>query len=258
MKPFFKQLLIGYKSYWEAFIFIIKHGLVWYFIIPLVLNILFFIGGAGATIKLISWTTEAFKTWIDFDTKNFWGHEYLNDILFALIGILLTVFFFIAFMYIGGHLIMILFSPLLSFVSEKVDKILTGSDYPFEWKQFFSDVWRGVIIATRNLTIELAFMVLMLIVSFIPVVGIISPIVMFVVSSYFFGFSFMDYTNERKGLSVSESVKYVRQNKGLALSNGSLFSLSLLIPFCGASIATFITILSTVAATLAIHKVDKS
>ncbi len=253
---FTKQLLIGYKSYYKAFVFIFKNNLFVYFGVPLFMNIIFLLGGFGATIKLINFATKAFKTWIDFETKNFWGHQYFNEFFFAIIGILITVLFFVAFMYLSGHIIMILFSPLLSYLSERVDNILTGKDFPFEWKQFFSDVLRGVLIASRNMIIEMFFVVILLFVSFIPVIGWFTPIVLFIVSSYFYGFSFMDYTNERKGLTVSESVKYVRTNKGLALSNGSVFSLFLLIPFCGVSIAAFVSIISTVAATLSIVRTE--
>ncbi len=255
-KEFKQQLLIGYKSYYKALIFILKNNLIWYFAIPFVLNIIFLFGGLGATIKLISVANEAFKNWIDFDKINFFGHEYFNDFFFVIIGVLITVLFFIAFMYLSGHIIMIIFSPLLSFLSEKVDNILTGQDFPFEWKQFFQDVLRGILISTRNMIIEIVVIVIMLIISFIPVIGWFTPVVLFLVSSYFYGFSFMDYTNERKGLTVSESVKYVRKHKGIAFSNGSIFSLFLIVPFCGVSIASFVSVICTVAATLAIHETD--
>ena len=257
-KKFKQQLLIGYKSYYKAIIFIFKNNLFWYFAIPFVLNIIFLFGGLGATIKFIKITNQAFKSWINFDTKNFFGHEYLNEFFFVIIGVLITVLFFIAFMYLSGHIIMIIFSPLLSFLSEKVDNIITGNDFHFEWKPFFSDILRGIFISTRNMVIEIAVVIIMLIVSFIPIIGWFTPVVLFLVSSYFYGFSFIDYTNERKGLSVSESVKYVRKNKGIAYSNGSVFSLFLLVPFCGASIAAFVSVISTVAATLAVIEVDKN
>ena len=73
----------------------------------------------------------------------------------------------------------------------------------------------------------------------------------------FYGFSFIDYTNERRRLSVKQSVAFIRQNKGVAVTNGAVFSLLLMIPFCGYSLAGFGAIISVVAATLAIHqKVD--
>ncbi len=255
IKVFFKHLLLGYKSYWEAIKFIFKHGLSWYFLVPLLINIIFVFGGFGATIKVINFATETFKTWIDFDTKSFLGHQYLNEFFVVIIGILISVLFFVAFMYLSGHIIMILFSPLLSFVSEKVDRILTNKDFPFEWKQFFSDVLRGILIAVRNILIELFCIILMFFISFIPIVGWFSPIVLFIVSSYYYGFSFMDYTNERRGLSFWKSIKYIQKHKGLAYANGSIFSLALLIPFCGVSIATFVAIISTVAATLSMEKI---
>ena len=152
---------------------------------------------------------------------------------------------------------MILLSPILSLISEKTDSILTNSEYPFEWKQFLSDIWRGVKISLRNMLIEFLFIIGCLLISFIPIIGLFSPFILFIVSAYFYGFSFMDYTNERNGLSVKESVKYIRKNKGLAWSNGSVFAAFLLIPFCGASIGVFVSLISTVAATLSINNQKK-
>ena len=99
--------------------------------------------------------------------------------------------------------------------------------------------------------------IILFFVSFIPVVGLISTPLLFFISSYYYGFSFMDYTAERRKLTVKESIHFVKQNKGLAIGNGLPFALALLIPVIGVSLSGFIALISTVAATMAILKKEE-
>ena len=119
------------------------------------------------------------------------------------------------------------------------------------------DVVRGVIIALRNMFIELGYMIVIFLIGlFIPFIGgIIGTIILFFIASYFYGFAFIDYTNERRRLTIKQSVQFIRANKGMAIANGMVFSFFMLIPFCGTSLAGFAAIVSVVAATIATHKV---
>jgi len=118
------------------------------------------------------------------------------------------------------------------------------------------DMIRGIVIAVRNLMIEIIFVILAFFVGFIPIIGIIGAIVLFLISSYFYGFSFIDYMNERKKLTIRESVSVGRKYKWIAISNGAVFSISLLVPYCGAFVSLFVSIIAVVAATIAMHKTN--
>jgi CysZ protein len=112
-------------------------------------------------------------------------------------------------------------------------------------------------MAIRNMLIELFFLILAIIIGFIPVIGLFAAILLFFVSAYFYGFSFIDYYNERKRLSIKQSTEIVKKHKGLAISNGGVFALSLLVPFCGSYLVLFVSIISVVAATMAMVEIDK-
>ena len=76
---------------------------------------------------------------------------------------------------------------------------------------------------------------------------------MFTIEFFFFGFSMIDYTNERKKMSVKESSSYIYKHKGLAIANGGIFYLMLLVPVVGLLVAPSYGV---VAAAIAVHEID--
>ncbi|TLX71168.1 hypothetical protein E9993_21105 [Labilibacter sediminis] len=248
---FRKGFSLGIKSYSRAYNFLKKHHLMWYFLFPLALNIILFSLGYASTVSLSTKCFVYVTDWIDMDTWQFWGSGFLSSVIHFFMHFVIRMLFVILFAYIGGYIIIILLSPVFAFLSEKIETILTGKEYPFNFNQFIKDIWRGVRLALRNLGIELLLTLVLFIISFIPVVGLFTSITLFFISAYFYGFSFIDYSLERKQMNISESVAFVKTNKGLAIGNGSVFSLVLLIPFIGVLISGFISIISLTAATIA-------
>jgi len=185
----------------------------------------------------------------------FWGSGLLKTIMDAFVWLTFKIMFFLLFAYLGGYIIIIIMSPVFSYLSERTEKIKTGVDYPFSFVQLLKDVLRGIIIALRNFSIELVLTILMFILSFIPIIGWFAAIILFFISAYFYGFSFMDYALERKKLNLKQSVQFMRENKGIVIANGFVFSLCLIVPFCGVSFSSFAAIISVVAGTLAISEI---
>lgn len=252
-----KDINTGFSCYGKAIGFIFKHNLWWFFIFPILLNLLLFFGG----FALIDSFTDLAREWaLDAagieNSTSFLG-KLFSGILSGLLWITFKVMFFLLFAYLGGYIIVVLLSPVMAFLSEKTEKITTGKNYPFNADRFARDIMRGVLIAARNFSIELLWMIAMFILSFIPVIGWLTTVVLFIVSSYFYGFSFADYNNERKQLSISQSVAWMRKHKGMAIANGSVFSLLLIVPFCGTTLSGFAAIISVVAATLSVFEIDQ-
>ena len=74
--------------------------------------------------------------------------------------------------------------------------------------------------------LQLLFVIGFFVLSFIPVIGwIISVVGNFFAAAYFYGYAFIDYTNERNRLSVRDSSKFVRKNMWFAMGLGSIFAL---------------------------------
>jgi CysZ protein len=159
---------------------------------------------------------------------------------------------FMLYSYIFKYIVLIILSPMLAILSEKTSHLLTGAVYPFSFKNFMQDVWRGIRIALRNTFIELGWILLFWIIGFVPIIGFISPVYLFFVSCYFYGFSMIDYNNERNRLSIRESIRFVRKNRGMAVANGMIFYLVFFfVPIIGFLVAPTYAI---IAATLAVHE----
>ena len=127
---------------------------------------------------------------------------------------------------------MALSAPFMSPVSEKIERHFYGTSHPHRNTSNAQQLWRGLRINVRNLLMELMLTVPIILIGFIPVIGIISSVLLFLVQSYYAGFGNMDYTLERH-FKYSESIRFVRQNRGLAIGNGIIFMLVLLIPVVG-------------------------
>ena len=184
--------------------------------------------------------------------------------LSGIIDIAVTLGLFFLFHKLNKYVVLVLMSPVMSLLSERTDEKLTGREFPFDWIQLFKDIWRGIRIAVRNFTIEMAIIIGVWIVN-LAITALVPPLVIitapvgavftWLVGAYFFGFATMDYTNERRRLNVRESVTFIRANKGIALGNGIVFAILMWIPFVGAYVGpVFATVMCTVGATLSLHQ----
>lgn len=267
-----KQIKIGFSTYFKSFGFIRDHGMWKYYLYPLVFIILFGLFAGFSISTANDYFTPLLSDWLSFEEipgEGWWeiSLNFLKDAGKYLIGFLIWVSFALIYYKISKYVVLIFLSPVMAFVSERTEKELTAIEVPFVWSQFIKDVARGVIIAIRNLFVEIGIIIvlgvmnLMISLLFPPAAIITTPliaIITFLVGAYYYGFSTMDYTSERRKLSVGESIKYIRKNKGVAIANGSIFTLWLIIPILGTYIGTiFAPITCTVGATLAIHELDK-
>jgi CysZ protein len=246
----FKQFGKAVKAYGTAFSIIINNNLWAYFLFPVILFILLFIGGAALIQQISDWLHHLVMGWLNLPVPGTKEEKIFSGVLDLFVNISLKVIFFIVYSTIIKYLILIFLSPVLALLSEKVDEIITGKKYKFSLSQLLKDALRGSLIALRNMFIQLGLVVCCFVLMMIPVIGWFAPFFLAVINYYFYGFAFLDYTSERYRLSVSESTDFVRRNKGLAIGNGFIFALLFAVPWLGVIIAPiFAVVAATVVAT---------
>lgn len=220
-----KNILSGIKAYFGAFSLISKLKLWKYFAIPMLISFITAILVFGSAYAL-SDNIGAFisRIWI-WD----WGHDTFSSISNFIGWLIIIVIGLILF----KHIIMALSAPFMSPVSEKIEAHFTGNPaHSHRNTTFTQQLSRGIRVNGRNLLMELLLTIPILLLKFIPVVNIFSTILLFIIQAYYAGFGNMDYTLERH-FQYKESVDFVRNHRGLAIGNGIVFILFLLIPVIG-------------------------
>ncbi|MCT4613850.1 MAG: EI24 domain-containing protein [Marinifilaceae bacterium] len=252
-----KNFFFGLSTYRQALNYIFRKKIGWYFIFPLLINILIFVAGFELIDSIEQSTKDYIFNLMGFNKAELADAAWYIKAMSTSVSVIFKIAFFFIFAYFGGYIVIIIMSPVFSFLSEHVEKIHTGKTYDFNFVQLIKDIFRGIRIAVRNILIELFLTVILFFVSFIPVIGLIAPVLLFFISAYFYGFSFMDYALERKRISVKKSVRFMSINKGIVIGNGFVFALCLLIPFFGVLLSSFAAIVSVVAATIAVDELWK-
>jgi CysZ protein len=147
--------------------------------------------------------------------------------------LLLEISISILLMRFAKYLVVILLSPLLSHLSQKVEFLITGNTYTFSFRQLIHDVKRGFRIAIRNIMWEYFFFLIVYLVAWFGwKEAKDSPLfyLIFVIGFYYYGFSFLDYVNERLQLNIEQSIQFARKNRGLALAIGAIYSIMIWVP----------------------------
>lgn len=161
-----------------------------------------------------------------------WKWETGKQFFFIFSEIISFLCVFLLGLLVYKHLLLALCAPFMSPISEKIEAHLLQKEKVSSKFNFWRSLRRGIQLNGRNLVIELLLSIPLMMLSFIPVIGIIFTILLIGIQAYFAGFGNIDYTLERH-LTYKESIRFVNQNKGLAIGNGLGFILLSLIPFVG-------------------------
>lgn len=218
-----KELIISFQSYYQAHLFISRHKLWKWIVIPGILYALlfsfgmwFFFRSSNIFISYLS-TLLGIQHWLD-RMQSGWLNFFMifDEVILRLV---LLLFYFSLFKYV----ILVIGSPLFTYLSEKSEAIIEEKEYHFSWKVLWKDVSRSARLAGRNALWQTVYTFTLLLVSFIPVVGWITPLVAFLVECYYFGFSMLDRSCARHGLSSGGSIEFIGERRGLAIGNGIVF-----------------------------------
>lgn len=250
-----KEIVIAIQSYFEAHQFIVKHRLWKWILIPgflyavlFVISMYFFGKTSTAVIDYLTHTT-GLDAWLQ-QFQNSW-----LGFFFTFAGIMLWLIQMLFYFSLFKYVFLIVGSPVLAYLSEKTEAIKEGKDFQINISQLMKDAVRGMKLAIRNTLWQSVYVIALLFLSFIPVIGWITPLIAILVECYFYGFSMLDYSFERQKLSPAASIRFVSNHKGLAIGNGLVFYLMHGLIVVGWVLAPAYAV---IAATLSLYKSRKS
>lgn len=137
------------------------------------------------------------------------------------------ILFALTFAYFFSTLLMVLSSPFNGFLSEQVER-KSGTDFPSE------TITALVIRTSKRELIKLRYLLprylLLLILSFIPVLNLIAPLLWFIFGSWVLALQYTDYSFDNHQHSFDDTKRALRENVLTALGFGGVVSLLMTIP----------------------------
>jgi CysZ protein len=250
-----KEIIIAIQSYFEAHNFIRKHKLWKWILIPGIIYAVMFGIGLYFFINSSDYAVSWLSRQIGIEG---WLQKQRSDILsfiFVMVGLMLRLILVLFYFSLFKYLFLIIGSPVFAYLSEKTSSIIEGRDFPFSFSQLMKDSWRGIRLALRNTLWQTVYVFTLLLLSLVPLVGWITPLIALFVECYYYGFSMVDYSCERNKLSPSASIDFIGRHKGLAIGNGLMFYMMHGVLFVGWILAPAYAV---IAATLSLHRIKKN
>jgi CysZ protein len=246
-----KEIVIAIQGWEEARLFIQKHKLFRWIIIPgVIYTILFIIGMLfffRSSDLVVSWMSRQLniENWLQKERS-----EWLS-FLFVMTGMMLRLTLVLLYFSFFKYVILIVGSPVFAFLSEKTESIIEGKEYTYSFKEVKKDCIRNSMLALRNCGWQSVYLLALIVLSLVPLVGWITPVIALLMEAYYFGFSMLDYSFARVQFTPAQSVSFTSRHKGLAIGNGLLFYIMHILIVLAPAYAV-------VAATLTVHKMKNS
>ena len=251
IKALLKEIVIAVQSWSEAHRFIQKHRLIKWIIIPGIIYTLLFIAGMyffwTSSNNAVSWISQQLRIepWLQKARS-----EWLS-FFFVMMGMMLRLILVLFYFSLFKYLILIIGSPVFAYLSEKTEAIIDEKEHTLNWPDLKKDAFRGIKLALRNSVWQSVYLIALILLSLLPLVGWITPIIALLMEGYYFGFSMLDYSFARNDFTPAQSIHFTGQHKGLAIGNGVLFFLMHIVIVLAPAYAV-------IAATLSVHKVKNS
>jgi len=213
----------GLVAYIRALSFVAKPGFGKYFIYSGLIGLLLF----GAAIYIVSLITPVLSGLTASIIP--WNIPWLSQVT----GWVSYLFSGAAFLFVFKYLMLIMTSPLMSALSEKVEKEVTGEDQSRSIIiNIIPDLIRSLRVNMRNITRELFFLAILFLLSFVPIIGVATTILGFLVQGFYAGWGNADFWAERH-FDYRDTVRFMKNERGMLLGNGLVYILLISIPVLG-------------------------
>lgn len=199
-----KKMKLMLESYFEVPKTIKKLRLSWGY----------FIGGFIGVIILLFfyWISSYIGGWIFNKIADIFNvQEYIGIFKWIITFIVRTVMFAVEYFFFKTLLLGIL-APFFSYISEKVENFQDGVKYESSLKENILFVMRGIKIASKSFIKEMVYTLIALLLGFVPVLNLVTPILIFLIQSYFISYNFVDYNleNSAKLVPIKKELEQVK------------------------------------------------
>lgn len=194
-------------------------GLKRYVSLPLLMNIVLMGAASWWGISKLSGLTD-------------WLLSYLPDMLSWLSWILMPIgilTILVIGIYFFSALLNLLASPFNGLLSEAVETNVTGQALPEE--SLIATINRTLMRELRKLAYFIPRYLLLLVISFIPGINLLSPVLWFLFGAWVLTLQYLDYAMDNNGHSFAELHQALRLQPLTVLGFGSIVALGFMIPF---------------------------
>lgn len=199
------KLFKGFDDLKFGFSVIRQAGLRRYVVMPLCLNILFF-GGIGF------WAASGFNDWVAL--VGGWLPEslaflrYMLWVVFGVLGLFVLAYTFVFFSTLIG-------APFYGLLADKVLQQLgaKGADEALSPGAFLRMIPRVMLRELQKILQYLPGVILLVILSFVPVIQIIVPVLWVLFSSWKTALEFLDFPADAQGQSLRELKRMMREDR---------------------------------------------
>lgn len=246
-----KEIVIAFQSWDKAHQFIQQHKLMKIILRPgIVYSILFILAMFifwQSSNSVVSWISSQLQieNWLQKE-RNAW-----LSFMFLMTGMMLRILLVLLYFSFFKWIILLIGSPVFAYLSGKTEAIIENKDYQFNQQDIRKIFLRNLKLTMRNCGWQTIYLIALIVLSLLPVIGWITPVIALLMECYYFGFAMHDFSYARSGLSLSESMAFSNQHKGLSIGNGLLFYLMHLIIVLAPAYAI-------IAATVTVHQQKES
>lgn len=206
------------KEGWQR---IYQPGLRRFLIIPWALNLTLF-------VALIGWGIRQFNLWMDRLMPHLpsWASfvEWLLWPLFALVILLVLFFSF-------SMLANLIASPFYGFLAEKIAEQERGqTSSPTSWRDIVMVIPKSLSREVRKILYYLPRLIGLLLLTFIPVVNLVSSPLLLVFGVWMMAVQYIDYQADNDQVAFPDMLHWMRKRRALSMGFGALVYVGMLIP----------------------------
>lgn len=203
------DITTGTRALARSFSLLNQPGVRIYVVVPFLINLLLFGAllwyGYSSFVPFVEWLMSYVPGFLDF----------LETVIWLFFGVLAALIVFFAFTPVAN----IIAAPFNALMAEKIEMHLTGKA-PTSGVSFMKMAIDAIGSQLRKLLYIALWGFGLLLVSFIPVVNIISPALWVIFGSWLLSLEYFDYPMGNHDLVFAEQKKRLAQRRGLSLGFG--------------------------------------